>query len=137
MKENKSFKSLLVFTILIILCISLMQILSGSTVIETPTTVALNSNVILPDTPFDTVTLGITGDWWNNDWQYRKGIIVDHSMVAADLTNFPMLINTIDNDLRDDAQNDGDDIVFTDETGNKLAHEIECYNGTTGELWPN
>jgi len=41
--------------------------------------------------------------------------------------------------LKNEAQPDGDDIVFTDASGNKLNHEIEKYNITTGELvaWVN
>jgi len=28
--------------------------------------------------------------WWDMSWQYRKEITVNHSKVAADLTNFPV-----------------------------------------------
>ena len=77
--------------------------------------------------------------WWNGDWSYRKSVIIDHSKVSGNLVNFPMLINITDSDLRDDALNNGNDIVFTDDEGNKLSHEIELYNGTNGKLlcWVN
>ena len=77
--------------------------------------------------------------WWNFDWQYRKKIIINHSEVDSDLTNFPLLIGILDNDLRDDSQNNGNDIVFINNSGNKLHHEIESFNGDTGELfcWVN
>ena len=78
-------------------------------------------------------------DPFNEGWQYRKEITIN--MVDGDLTGFPVLISTIDSDLRDKAQNDGDDILFMDGTGvaNKLFHEIESYDGSTGELinWVN
>ena len=36
--------------------------------------------------------------WWNNDWQYRKKIIIDSDEVDNDLINFPVLIS-LDNDF--------------------------------------
>jgi len=77
--------------------------------------------------------------WWNTEWSNRKLITLSSSQVPNDLTNFPILINITDTDLRDDAQSDGDDIVFTDSSGNKLNHEIENYTSGTGNLiaWIN
>ncbi|MFH1822753.1 MAG: DUF2341 domain-containing protein, partial [Patescibacteria group bacterium] len=72
--------------------------------------------------------------WWNDSWLYRKQITIDHTKVAANLTNFPVLISTTDADLITKAQADGDDIVFTDVDDTKLPHEIESYNSGTGEL---
>ncbi|UCE96691.1 MAG: DUF2341 domain-containing protein, partial [Candidatus Bathyarchaeota archaeon] len=77
--------------------------------------------------------------WWNTSWQYRKAITIDSTMVDEDLVNFPVLIDTIDPDLVSHAQGGGDDIVFTDEAGTQLSHEIESYDGYTGHLvaWVN
>jgi len=80
--------------------------------------------------------------WWNTDWSYRKNITINHTKVDNTLTNFPVVINlNSDSDLADDlkCQNDGDDIVFTDSSGNKLNHEIEFYNSSNGHLvaWVN
>ena len=94
------------------------------------------------DTP---VFFGDTGrgdSWWNTDWTYRKQIMIDHTMVDENLTNFPVLIDIKDDgDLADDAkcQNNGNDIVFTDNAGNQLNHEIEFFNGSSGNLtaWVN
>jgi hypothetical protein len=72
--------------------------------------------------------------WWNNEWTCRKKITINHSLVVADLTNFPVLIDVTDSDLANKAQDDGDDIAFADENGNKLNHEIESFNGTSGKL---
>ncbi|NIM94773.1 MAG: DUF2341 domain-containing protein, partial [Anaerolineales bacterium] len=78
-----------------------------------------------------------------SDWSYRKRIVIDSTKVFANLTDFPLLINlSSDSDLASYAQNDGDDILFTSstvswETGtnsDKLDHEIEKFNGSTGEL---
>jgi hypothetical protein len=68
------------------------------------------------------------------NWQYRKKITVQSSQVAEDLTNFPVLINVYDTDLRNKARADGGDIVFTDSLGSRLDHEIEKYESSTGHL---
>lgn len=59
-------------------------------------------------------------------WQARKPIEIDHTKVVADLTDFPLLISITGTDLAADAQDDGDDIVFTDDSNSvKYDHEIE------------
>jgi len=77
--------------------------------------------------------------WWNSGWLYRKEIRINHTMIDTDLTNFPILINISDTDLKNNAQSDGDDIALTDIDGNQLSHEIEYYDNTTGDLicWVN
>ncbi len=75
--------------------------------------------------------------WWNANWTYRKKITIDHTKVVGDLVNFPILIITTMNTSK--VQNDGDDIVFTDNQGMKLNHEIESYDTNSGSLitWVN
>ncbi|MHA2334775.1 MAG: DUF2341 domain-containing protein, partial [Candidatus Hodarchaeales archaeon] len=65
--------------------------------------------------------------WDSGEWNYRKNITIYNTKVAADLYNFPMLVDLYDEDLRY-AQNDGRDIFFTDSSGNKLDHEIEVFD---------
>ena len=73
--------------------------------------------------------------WYNNAWSYRKAILVSHTNVAANLTNFPVLISRTDNYLRSHALTNGYDILFTSADGtNKLAHEIEKYTSSNGTL---
>jgi hypothetical protein len=78
---------------------------------------------------------------FDQDWQYRKKITINHSKVTGDLSDFPVLINIEDSDLTVKAQVDGDDILFMDGSGvaNRLFHEIERYNSSSGELvaWVN
>lgn len=85
--------------------------------------------------------LNPSDSWWNTSWMYRKEIKINHTKVAASLTNFPVLISLAsDTDLASHAQNDGDDIVFINNaTGTKLNHEIELFNGDTGHFvaWVN
>jgi len=81
------------------------------------------------------------GNWWNMNWSYRKLVTVNSSLVDGNLINFPILVNITDSDLASKAQDDGDDIAFVlySDNSTKLNHEIELFNGTTGELvaWVN
>ena len=80
------------------------------------------------------------GEWWDDGWQYRKKITIDHTEVDANLNDFPLNINLIsDSDLATKAQSDGGDIVFVDDNSNKLNHEIESYDSDDGGLvaWIN
>jgi hypothetical protein len=83
---------------------------------------------------------GGEGPWWDTNWSYRKKITIDHTKVAADLINFPVLITHTSADFAAHAQPDGDDFVFRDATNTtRYNHEIEYYNSATGELvaWVN
>jgi hypothetical protein len=62
-------------------------------------------------------------------FNHKKNIVVDNSKVESDLTDFPVLIELYDSDLRTDVQPDGDDIAFIAGT-QVLAHEIEVFNQT-------
>jgi hypothetical protein len=69
------------------------------------------------------------------NWLYRKPITINASKVAGDLTDFPILIQITDTDLKSKARSDGYDIIFTGDDGwTRLDHEIERYNDSTGEL---
>ncbi|MHA2602329.1 MAG: LamG-like jellyroll fold domain-containing protein, partial [Candidatus Thorarchaeota archaeon SMTZ1-83] len=59
-------------------------------------------------------------------FDYKKDITIDHNQVSGDLTDFPVLIELYDSDLRTDVQPDGDDIIFKS-GGSILAHEIEIF----------
>ncbi|HMA05941.1 MAG TPA: DUF2341 domain-containing protein, partial [Methanomicrobiales archaeon] len=79
--------------------------------------------------------------WYHCSWGYRKNITIDHNRVAADLVNFPVLINLAsDADLSANARADGFDILFTSSTGTtKIPHEIENFTKSSGALvaWVN
>jgi len=74
--------------------------------------------------------------WYDENWQYRKEITIDPAKVEAGLLDFPVLISLpSDYDLANDAQDDGDDILFTNAGGTfKLSHEIEYFDDGNGEL---
>ena len=73
--------------------------------------------------------------WYDNDWAYRKQILIEKEYVEnADLTDFPMLIViTLDNaKTMDNAQ----DIAFTASDGTtKLDHELENFDTETLVAW--
>jgi len=78
----------------------------------------------------------IPGHWWNSGWSYRKLITIDHTKVSGGsaLIDFPVLISLTDAELHLYAQSTGNDILFTDYSGNKLNHQIELYTSSTGRL---
>jgi MSHA biogenesis protein MshQ len=99
-------------------------------------TVTYNPGIGPTPTPTPTPT---SPPWYNSGWLYRKEITLNASEVPSSQTNFPVLISfASDSDLAADAQDDGDDILFTSGM-TKLNHEIERFNGSTGELkaWVN
>lgn len=71
-------------------------------------------------------------------WPYRRPVVVGAGSVAANLTDFPLLVS-----VSSDAQlaagvavAGGLDIRFTAADGiTVLDHEIESYNNATGQLW--
>lgn len=81
-----------------------------------------------------TKTVSGAGEWWNTNWHFRKPVTIDHTKVDAALDDFPVLISLTDSNLASKAQADGDDIVFTDASRNKLNCEIEFFNGVSGQL---
>jgi len=78
----------------------------------------------------------VRGTFICTGWDYHKVITIDHTRVGSGgVTDFPVLISITDTDLRDKAMANGNDILFTDSSSTiKLAHEIESWNDTTGEL---
>src|SRR3990172_9436389 len=81
----------------------------------------------------------LPSDWYSSGWLYRKKITIDHTKVAANQSDFPIVLSLAsDSDLASKAQNSptgGYDILFTSSNGTtKLSHEIERFNDSTGEL---
>jgi hypothetical protein len=70
-----------------------------------------------------------------HEWGFRKAVMIDSSQVEATLTDFPVLVSVTDTGLRDQAQANGGDILFTAADGTtRLAHEIESFDSDTGTL---
>lgn len=100
-------------------------------------TVEVTDGNFVVEKVFNFITVsGPPFDPFDEGWQYRKKITVNHLQVAGDLTYFPVLISVTDVDLRDKAQDDGDDISFMDGSGvaTKLYHEIEIFDDSSGKL---
>jgi Domain of unknown function (DUF2341) len=75
--------------------------------------------------------------WYDPSWLYRQKITIDHTLVAEDLTDFPVLIThaVVQTSLFAHARSDGADIVATagDET-TRLKRELVTYDAVAGEL---
>jgi hypothetical protein len=71
---------------------------------------------------------------WYYNWTYRKNLTVNASDIVGDHSDFPFLVRLNESDLAGRARTDGKDILFTDAIQNKLHHQIEHYNATTGAL---
>ncbi|OHB17326.1 MAG: hypothetical protein A2544_01575 [Candidatus Zambryskibacteria bacterium RIFOXYD2_FULL_43_10] len=76
-------------------------------------------------------------------YNQRTKITINHTKVSGSsaLVNFPILISLTNNDLKTIANggkvanSNGYDIIFTDSNGTtKFDHEIEKYNGSTGQF---
>ncbi|MCK5397556.1 MAG: DUF2341 domain-containing protein, partial [Thermoplasmata archaeon] len=74
----------------------------------------------------------------HDSWSHWKEITINDTMVDQTIgdVHFPLLVHITDTDLRDEAQANGYDIVFTNtEDTEQYAHQIEGnFNSTTGEL---
>ncbi len=72
-------------------------------------------------------------------YQYFMDVVFDQASGTADLTDFPALVSFTSSLLRTTTNGghisnaSGYDIIFTDQSGNKLDHEIEYYNAATGQ----
>jgi hypothetical protein len=69
-------------------------------------------------------------DWLDSDWKSRRNITINHSVIDAEMTNFPTMVSITQLGLN----TGGNDIRITDSSGNQVAREIECYNATSGKL---
>lgn len=74
--------------------------------------------------------------WYSSSWKYRRKLTIDRTKVSgsSELIDFPVLISHIDAAMFANAQSNGQDILFTDDAGNKLAHEIEKFDQTTKRI---
>ena len=73
--------------------------------------------------------------WFDSNWKFRKKIVIDHTKIDNDLSNFPLLLYLKEDDVKEHAARKGRDIIFIDSDGKKLKREIENYNSLTGELF--
>jgi len=75
--------------------------------------------------------------WYDPSWLYRQKITIEHTLVAEDLADFPVLIThaVVQAGLFTHARSDGADIVVTAGDGTtRLKREIVTYDAMAGEL---
>jgi prepilin-type N-terminal cleavage/methylation domain-containing protein len=78
---------------------------------------------------------GGPGDWFDDDWAFRKTLTIDSSLVSVN-GNFPVLVSITDPDLAANALANGADILFTAANGTSLLpFQIESYAGGTLVAW--
>ncbi len=98
-------------------------------------------------TPTPTVTptpTQTTGDWYppvgGQAFGYKKTITINKAQVQGSLVNFPVLISLTDPELKSTSNSGkvasalGYDLVFTASSNQKLSHEIEKYDPSSGQL---
>jgi len=82
-----------------------------------------------------TTTSDLPGDWYSEDWLYRKIITIHAAQVAATESDFAVLATTTDADLAALARSDGYDILFTAADGTTLLdYEREYYDYNHREI---
>jgi len=82
---------------------------------------------------FTFFTITPSTSWLLPGWVFRRPITINHTLVAGELNDFPVLINVTLNP--DYPKTDGSDILFTSDDGTtKLSHEIEHYDLSSGHL---
>ncbi|MGV8141968.1 MAG: DUF2341 domain-containing protein [Candidatus Woesearchaeota archaeon] len=77
-----------------------------------------------------------SASWPFPSWNYRKQITVNHTQVAGDQNDFPVLIDLTDTSIGANAQTSGNDIFFADSDGiTKLDFELESYSAGHVVAW--
>jgi len=71
--------------------------------------------------------------WQECYYQYRKLITINRNKVVGTHMNFPVLVRVTLNPVRVQSPY-GYDIIFRDENGQPLDHEVESWNDSTGDL---
>ena len=75
--------------------------------------------------------------WYDPSWLYRQKITIDHTLVAEDLTGFPVLITdaAVQASLFTQATADGADLVITGADGTtKLKRELVQRRGSATDV---
>lgn len=74
-------------------------------------------------------------DWFDVAWEHRKPLSINTALIVGTLADFPVLLSTVDSDLKTKARADGKDLLFADSDGiTPLDHEIEQWDPSTGTL---
>ena len=69
-----------------------------------------------------------------NDCLYRKKIVIDHTQILEDLTEFPFIVSFTDTEMIGKFETDGADLLFTGLTDVVYGFEILSCDNTTGQV---
>lgn len=72
---------------------------------------------------FDDQSASVPQDWWDPSWPYRVPLVVDHTKVAGDLTDFPVLVEIDDAAL---IAKSGGAYAFIGSGARVLAYELDA-----------
>ena len=75
---------------------------------------------------FGNPSLAINGDWWNDDWAYRKTITITNT--AGKISDYQIRLEINDQNLYQNSLSNGEDIRFIDVTNNELVFFIDKWN---------
>jgi MSHA biogenesis protein MshQ len=74
-------------------------------------------------------------NWYDIAWHHRRTITIHASQVAANLTNFPVVLSINDATILGKLQSGAQDVLITLGDGKtKLSHEIELFDAATSTL---
>jgi gliding motility-associated-like protein len=105
-------------------------------------TVSLTINGSVPQTKIDYVTVN-TPPEVSFGYEFQRILTIDHNFVYGeeDLVDFTLLVNIASDPELRSSDNDGNlrnnngwDLIFTDDQFNRLNHELQEYNPLTGKL---
>ncbi|MHA2165849.1 MAG: DUF2341 domain-containing protein, partial [Candidatus Hodarchaeales archaeon] len=89
------------------------------------------TNQLNPES-FISVSSETEREWFDASFSYQKDIMLNESQVSGELSDFPLLLEFTDNDLKiGKVQSNAADVLFFDSLGNKLDHEIENFTQTS------
>ncbi len=106
----------------------------------TSKTYTINSNAAANyNTTGITLNNTATPNWYSPEYSHRLTLTVNKELIGEELTDFPMLVRLTSEQshLFNTIRGDGYDIVFTDDSQNKLSHEIETLdkNAKAANIW--
>ena len=88
------------------------------------------SNTVIRGSPKvqDVEENGSYQNWVDTSYKYRKRITIKAHQVYGNLSNFAVLIHLFDRDLKNIDPDTEINLLFTNENGSQLSHEIETFD---------
>lgn len=75
--------------------------------------------------------------WYNNNWKFRKKIVLNKSLITKSYNDFTFLFKTKDGEIVSNSRKDGKDIIFVDKNNNLLNFDIIKFDRKTSTIIAN